>query len=95
MDQLVIQDLHVSIAGQEIIRGLSLAVPTGEVHAIMGPNGSGKSNMTDTVLWALGEERPAAIPRGSMQEVISAGGQGVDQRRGPPRHGSLFYLALG
>ena len=45
MNQLAIQDLRVSIADQEIIRGLSLAVPKGEVHAIMGPNGSGKSTL--------------------------------------------------
>ena len=45
MNQLSIQDLRVSIAEQEIIRGLSLRVPKGEVHAIMGPNGSGKSTL--------------------------------------------------
>jgi len=45
MNQLSIHDLRVSIADQEIIRGLSLAVPKGEVHAIMGPNGSGKSTL--------------------------------------------------
>jgi Fe-S cluster assembly ATP-binding protein len=45
MKELRISDLHVAIEGNEIIRGLSLAVPRGEVHAIMGPNGSGKSTL--------------------------------------------------
>ncbi len=50
MPQLVIDKLTVSVEGKSILNGLSLTVPTGQVHAIMGPNGSGKSTLASTLM---------------------------------------------
>ena len=46
---LNIEDLHVEVDGKEILHGLDLRVPPGEVHAVMGPNGSGKSTLAYTL----------------------------------------------
>src|ERR1700756_265711 len=45
MSSITVQNLHASINGQEIIRGLDIEFSQGEVHAVMGPNGSGKSTL--------------------------------------------------
>jgi chromosome segregation ATPase len=55
------------------------------VSVIVGPNGCGKSNVTDAVLWALGEQSPLSVRGQSMQDMIYAGGEGV----GPSRYADV------
>lgn len=49
MADLVINDLHVNVAGKEVLKGFDLTVKGGEVHAIMGPNGTGKTTLSMTL----------------------------------------------
>ncbi|MEJ7765456.1 MAG: Fe-S cluster assembly ATPase SufC [Acidimicrobiales bacterium] len=69
--RLVIDDLRGGIPGQEIVQGISITVPAGEVHAIMGPNGSGKSTLAALMLGRPGY----SVTSGSVR-LEGDGGEG-------------------
>ena len=50
MPVLEVKDLHVTVEGKKILKGVNLKMSTGEIHAIMGPNGTGKSTLSSTIM---------------------------------------------
>ena len=68
---LSISELHVSVGGKEILKGLTLEVGAGEVHAIMGPNGSGKSTLAYLLAGRPGYEVTAGTVRYEGKDLLA------------------------
>jgi len=83
---LDIDDLHVSVDGKDILKGITLSIPAGEVHAVMGPNGSGKSTLSYTLAGREGYE----ITRGR----ILYRGEDLTQLAPEERAAKGMFLAL-
>ncbi|CAH1850246.1 Fe-S cluster assembly ATPase SufC [Convivina praedatoris] len=77
MTTLKIENLHVNVAGKEILKGVNLAVNTGEMHAIMGPNGTGKSTLSQTIMGHPAYEVTAGHIYLDGEDLLE---QGVDER---------------
>jgi Fe-S cluster assembly ATP-binding protein len=83
---LEIKNLHAEIDGKQILRGLDLTIPKGEVHAIMGPNGSGKS----TLAYILAGKPDYEVTEGS----ITWNGEDVLEMEADERAQAGVFLAF-
>ena len=68
---LKVTDLHAAVDGKEILKGLSLDVPAGEVHAIMGPNGAGKSTLSYVLTGREGYEVTAGSASLNGEDLLA------------------------
>jgi len=68
---LKIENLHAAVEDKEILKGLSLEVPAGEVHAIMGPNGAGKSTLSYVLTGRQGYEVTAGSATLNGEDLLS------------------------
>ena len=86
MSSLIIDDLTVSVGGSAILKGFSLTVSSGEVHAIMGPNGTGKSTLSHVIMGRPGYD----VTGGS----VTLGGQDVLAMSTSERAQAGLFLAM-
>jgi len=83
---LAVEDLHASVDGQPILRGIDLTTHRGEIHAIMGPNGSGKSTLAKVLMGHPGYE--------VISGTISFKGEDITQADAPTRANMGMFLAF-
>ncbi len=84
-DSLEIDNLHVSVDGKEILKGIDLIIKSGEVHAIMGPNGSGKSTLAYSLM---------GHPAYKVQSHIKIGEKDISTLSTQERAKAGLFLAL-
>ena len=71
--ELTVKDLHISVEGEEIVKGVSLSVKSNEIVAIMGPNGSGKSTLVNTIMGHPKYEVTKGIIMLDSKDITNAG----------------------